>query len=473
MSRQNIRVKAPNFTTDGEYFYCFLQESQTMQAKTDDGNIAFSYPIDTTVDGTITSLEWDGVYFWTIEEHGSGATAGFKIRKWAIHAYVVKQLSVFTFSSDTTHTYDADDFAVEHYRVTLRDNSNGAGGYTMGIQDINVSDTAKMAPGDILTFVRAGTPAMSRYATTFVQTAVVQSVLSSTKVRLTAAIVADPYGDGLGYRGPGASYNTNTEHPPPDLVYVTKALWVFNENAPGDTSTSALYKINAYNGSNIVQYVGTQYGGITAATFYTKYNTSIKDVNKIYSTYNTTIVNDPVRGGLQTYILFVTTTSLLFYNVTTGVIDRGMTINNLKANATSWWQVFDLCVGGYEPDVTLYRLQGGTTFGVPLTDQTWTPQAYSYERSILRRYVHSITVVASPAIIPADNASTSIIMATVRDQYNDLVPAKTVYWTDEGAGRVSPNSSTTDHLGKAFTTYTAGNVQADIKIVATVPSGLV
>lgn len=464
MTRENIRVSDPNFTYDGEYFYCLLKTAQTLQVKTDDGNIAFSYPVDTTIGNTIETLEWDGVYFWSIED----STGGFKIRKWALDDYILKQISVYTFTSGGIHTYSADDMAVEHYRLTLGNNDNGSGGYTVGIRDINVSDTTKISIGDRLTFVRARTPAHLRYATSYVETGTVQEILSATSVRLTSVMSSDPYGDGKGFRGPSASYVAATEPVPPDYVYVHKYLWVLNAYAPSDLTTAALYKINAYNGSNVVQYTGTQYSGINAATFYTKYNTSGVAPN----VYNTTVVNDATMGGLQTYLLFAKGSTLLFFNTSTLTIDRSMAIDNVKADNINLWTVYDLATGGNEPNITLYRLQRGTTYGDPASDESWS-SAYSYERTILRRYVKSISVSGEPTVVPADGASTSRITAVVKDQYNTAVNAKTVAWTDDAGGRLSPTSSTTDIFGRAFTTYTAGTTEADVKITATVPSGLV
>ena len=252
-ARENIRILDPNFTSDGDYYYCLLSDAQVLQAKTDDGTVAFSYPCDTSVGDTITSLEWDGVAFWSLETKSGGG--GIIIRKWVIDSYILKQVNSFSFNDGGVHTFSANDMAVEHYRLSVGDNDNGGGGYTYNMTTINISDTSMLSPGDVLTFVRRRTPTQSRYSSSYVEVKTVQSVVDSNTVLLTSPMTGDPYGDGKGFRGPSASFIAS-EPNPPDFVYVTKYLWVLNDYAPSDVTTAALYKINAASGGHIVQYSG-------------------------------------------------------------------------------------------------------------------------------------------------------------------------------------------------------------------------
>jgi hypothetical protein len=456
-TRQNIRFSSPNFTTDGEYFYSLSYSGQVLQVKTDDGTTAFSYPCDTTITNIVNSLEYDGVFFWSLENKTGG---GFIIRKWAIDSYVCKQIISFTFTNTSVHTYSANDFAIEYYMFSLKDNVHG-GVYTYGIQDINISDTSILTPGDELVFVRKRTPTQNRYSSSYVETATVQTVLDTDTVRLTATMSGNPYGDFKGFRGPAATFG-DTEPSPPDLVFVTKAIWVFNDNAPSDTTKGALYKINHRTGANIVQYSGTQYKSIKGATFYTKYVVAGSYPNQ----YNTTISSN------ERYVLYTTGSSVIFFNVYSLAATKSLAINNVKADLVSLWTVYDMAVGGFEPNITLYRLQLGTTYGDPAADETWS--VYSYEKTILRRVVNSIALTAEPSIIPADSASTSTITAVVRDQYNEVSGAGVVVsWADDSGGsRVSPTYSTTDIFGMTYTVYTAGSTEDDVKITATVVNGL-
>jgi hypothetical protein len=459
-----------------------LDTSQSLQQKVDDGTVAFTYPLDTTIPDTSGSeLHWDGVHFWTLESSGSGLI----VRKWAIEAFICRQKSIFTFTNGVTHTYSSSAFAVEHYRLTVGNNDNGSGGYTLGLTDILISDTSMLEPGDVLTFVRRNTSTAQRSNTTFVETATVQSVLSATQVRLTAAMSGNPHGDGKGFRGPAVDIDTlGGSHPPtPDEVFVTKHLWVANNNSPGAPGTPALYKIRASNGSNLTQYSGTQYSSIGGMAFYTKYSQGTGLDNAGATKYNTTVVVDSARGGRQTHILMARSSTLLFFNVGTGIIDRTMIMNNIKVDTINVWPVFNLAVGGIEPNIVVYRLQQGTTYknsSLNLVDESWGSQ-YNYEKQLLRRNVASIAVSAEPSIIPADGNSTAAITATIRDQYNDLIPSgKTVNWSDDSGGSgggsgqgLFNTQSVTDSFGVARNTYKAGTTEQDVKITAAVSNGLI
>ncbi len=469
MARENVRLTDGNFTSDGTYFYSMLDGSQVLQQKVDDGSVAFTYPLDTQKANPIKELEWDGVYFWSLETKGDG----FIIRKWGIQSFICIQISKFEFTTGATHVYDADSFAIEHYRLTLGVNDSGGGNYTVGATDIIISDTSMLVPGDQLTFVRNLANTQSRVGTLFVEQRVVDSVLSATQVRLTIAMSGDPHSDGKGFRGPDVSPGGG-EPPVPDLVFVTKVLWVTNKNAPLVPGTPALYKINSFNGSNLQQFVGTEYTDIGGCTFYAKYDRAGITPNE----YNTTVNVDSGAGGRQTYVLLARDSSMLFFNTDTEVFDRSLVMNNIKADTIAVWPVFDMVIAGDEPDIVIYRLQLGTTFknmSLEQEDETFSGGAYSYEKQILRRVVNSIAVVAEPSIIPADGSSTATITATLRDQYNDLIPSgKTVNWSDDsGENRVSPASSSTDSFGRALTTYSAGTVETDIKITAGVTNGLI
>jgi len=456
--RENIRVADPNFTTDGDYFYSLHESSQTLQVKSDDGTTAFNYPCDTAITNTVNSLERDGVYFWSLEDKTGG---GLIIRKWAIDSFLLKQQTAYTLTDGGGHTYSSSDMAIEHYELSVGDNNNGSGGYTYGLSEVKISDTSMLSPGDVLTFVKRRTLTQNRYSSSYIETAVVDSVASSTNVVLTGAMSGDPYSDGKGFRGPSATFSGD-DPAPPDLVYVTKYIWLINDNAPNNPGTGALYKISASNGSNIVQYSGTQYNSIKGASFYTKYSTSGTHPYK----YNTTIDSD------QQYLLFVKGSSLLFYNVDSLNVDKSLALDNVKSDLVSVWDVHDIAIAGYEPYVSLYRLQLGTTYGSPESDENWS--VYSYEKTLLARVVHSISVVASPTILPADGSSSSDLTAVVRDQYNNPVASKTVNWSDDsGESRVSPSSSLTDAFGRASATYTAGSTEDDVKITAAVANGLV
>jgi hypothetical protein len=478
VARENIRLQEGNFTTDGTYFYSLLDGSQTLQQKVDDGSVAFTYPLDTAVGGNVTELVWDGVYFWSLETKSGGLI----VRKWGVESFICQQQQQFDFNDNATHTYSATAFALEHYRLTAGDNDNGAGGYTVNMSSVHLSDNTMLEAGDVLTFVRKDTSAASRFGTSNVEQVTVQTTVSgsTTQVNLTAPMTGDPHNDGKGFRGPTVAPGAS-EPATPDEVFVTKFLWLNNNNAPSAVGTPALYKVRASSGANIVQYAGTQFDSIGGNTFYTKYVVA-SGIDVDNTLYNTTVVTDANNGGRQTYLLMARGSSLLFYNTTTNIVDRSFVMNNIKADTINTWPVYDMEVVGMEPDVILFRLQLGTTYkneSLTLVNTTWS--TYNYEKQVMRPVVNSIAVVADPSIIPANGiTSFSTITATVRDQYNNVVSGKTVEWsedsghgTGDGGSGLASATSETNALGRATNTYYAGTTEQDVKITAAITNGIV
>jgi len=88
----------------------------------------------------------------------------------------------------------------------------------------------------------------------------------------------------------------------------------------------------------------------------------------------------------------------------------------------------------------------------------------------------AIALTATPAILPADSgASTSVIVATVTDQYALAFvtsPASTIQFSTAGGGSGSGLSDTgqiaLDGSGQATVTYTTGDTAGLVTISATV-----
>jgi len=160
MVRENIRLSKPNFTTDGTFFYSILEDAQVLQCKVDDGTVSFTFPLDTTPAQPIKELAWDGVFFWSLEDHKNSAPVpavdGFVIRKWAISDFICKQINVFSYVDDINHTYRASSFAIEHYRTSIGVGNNYGGPTAQGytgvniLDDIYLYDTSRLSVGDIV-----------------------------------------------------------------------------------------------------------------------------------------------------------------------------------------------------------------------------------------------------------------------------------------------------------------------------------
>ncbi|GAH00858.1 unnamed protein product, partial [marine sediment metagenome] len=122
MSYENVKLRRRNFTVDDGYFYMFDEDQDSLLQKTDDGNTAFTYPLDILMTSEVLSVEYDGVYFWSLEQ--GPASYEVSIKRWEIDNYVCKLQQTFPVLSGTacipgSHKFDSEAFSVEHYHTAL------------------------------------------------------------------------------------------------------------------------------------------------------------------------------------------------------------------------------------------------------------------------------------------------------------------------------------------------------------------
>jgi len=105
-------------------------------------------------------------------------------------------------------------------------------------------------------------------------------------------------------------------------------------------------------------------------------------------------------------------------------------------------------------------------------DNLYMLLAGDYTLTTLHSFVTSIALLASPAIIAANNVSDSTITAVVKDQFGAPVVGRLVsFEVPTGAGYGSITGGTpknTDSDGRATTVYTAGNDALTVTVTATV-----
>jgi len=217
---ENINFKKPNMTYVDGYFYMVVEDDDLLVQKLDDGGTAFSYPLGALLTDIVTSLEHDGVNFWSMHDIAGGVS----IKRWQIESNIAELKDTFDF----TPNFDSEAFTVEHYHDTL------ASGVTTSGTTIYLNKyTSVVASGTILTL---GPNSSDQYEEVNVST------VSGSDIILVS--------------GTQNSYDSG------DNVNFYKHLWVFNNYSAG-----TLHKINAYTGSSITTYSGAEYDNITACTF--------------------------------------------------------------------------------------------------------------------------------------------------------------------------------------------------------------
>ena len=413
MANDNLNFRKPHMTFVDGYFYMFDDDTDMLLQKTDDGVTSFSFPFDTLMTKTISSIEHDGVNFWSME---TGNTANDRvIRRWRIDNYVCKLQDSINISNPA-HTFNSEAFSVEHYHCTI------SGGYTAGQTIITVGNGTSELPGALQSGMTMTIgPNSSGYSET----------INIQYVNGNVVTLSDPlensYSDGV-------------------LFQFYNFIWLFNNADGTDTSTGALYKINAYSGSIVATYPGGVYKNIKAATF--SEITHFTDV------------------GVTNSLMYVKASNLLFININSPTLDYygSMAMDIIKSDEVTIIDVYDIAV--YNKNV--YKLQKyATYYGVT---EGWAQ--YNYQAATLNPMVASIGLVASPNIIAANEVSVSELTARVRDQFSQPVVGRLVYFSvdtsNDGEIVSGQDIVNTDSAGTATSTYRAGSEAELVKIVARV-----
>jgi hypothetical protein len=415
MAYENIRLRKRNLTVIDGYFWTFDEDVDGVIIKTDDGSTAFSYPLDTTLNNTIKSLEYDGRNFWTLEASGTNALA---IRRWYLNNYVCVLRNTFNLVPGASHNFDSDAFTVEHYHTQFSTDEDA--GQTV----LSIQDGSRMESGYTLVL---GPNAAGQVEEVSVSSAGPNSVNINGTTQY--------------------SYLAN------DPISFYKSIWLFNNFNGTDGSTGALYRIDAYTGSVISKTAGGTYKDIEACTFFDVPN---------YVFEPTTDYPPPTEPRFNS-IAYIKGTNMIFLNPENLNSSNGsMTMDNIEDDQATTIPVYDVAIEG----TNVYRLQiKATYYG---STHTFDDDTYNHQLSTLNSFITSISLRAEPAIIPANPSNTSAITAIVRDQFNLPVQQRAVYFTDDDPnGAILSSPINTNAEGVAETTYQAGTSAREVRITAT------
>ena len=415
---ENIKLRKRNFTVNEGYFYVLEEDRDNLLAKTDDGNTAFSYPLDTLITQPSLSLEFDGVYFWALMDNVSDV----RIQRWKIDNYVAKLQQTIDFVSDGSHTYASEAFSVAHYHDTL------ASGVAVSGTLLSLDEYGDNA--DLMDFTTSSGDPLTIH------------LGPNTNGEEEDVLVSSRAGGGNITTVSGLTYTY--AHDDPVNFYTN--IWLFNNSNGVDTTNGALYKFDAYTGDYIKKYPGGAYRDVDAATFYN--------------------VDSFTEYGDVDTLAYIKSTNTLFVNVAQEhegklVYYGSMVMDNIQNDEYSVLTVYDLAMD----DQNVYRLQKGPDGG---TGETWS--TYSYDLSSLDGFVTSISLAAYPAIIAANGISTTDIIAIVKDQFLQPVVARLVYFSENGdGGIVTPGTPiNTNAQGLAQTVYKSGTTAQEVKVTAVV-----
>jgi hypothetical protein len=417
MAYENIRLTKPNVTMVDGYFYMMDHDTDSLIVKTDDGTQAYSFPLDTTLGTTVVSLEYDGYNFWSLEDGGGNDMV---IRRWYLDNYVCKLRQTINLVESASHKFSSNAFTVEHYHTTFTSNEG------IGSASISVADASKVSSG--YTVVLGPNTADNAVEEFQVSSAGANTInLNGTTTR--AYVSGDP-------------------------ISFYKTIWLFNDFDGTDSSTGALYQINAYTGGIQTKTAGGAYQSVKACSFF--------DIP--YYVFNPGVVTETPKYNA---ICYVKTSNLLFLDPDDLANGFGsMSMDNVHQNQASVLDIYDITFDG----TNIYRLQRSATYYGATT--TFADNTYNYQLSTLKSFVTSVSLRADPAILPANGINQSLITAIVKDQFNLPVEARWVEFTEDDGGddqdQLSLTGSNTDGDGVAQVYYTAGTTAREVRITATV-----
>jgi hypothetical protein len=414
MAYENVRLRKPNFAMVNGYFWMVDNDTDSVVVKTDDGTLAYSYPLDTTLGNTVLSLEFDGFNIWTLQSAGTDAVS---IKRWYINNYVCTLRDEFQLVPGPSHKYNCNTFTIEHYHTQF--SADEAAGQSV----LSVLDASNMESGYVL-------------------------VLGPNHLGQMEEVSVSSAGGGSVQINGSTQYEYRANAP----ISFYKRIWLFNNYDGISTATGALYNIDAYTGSVITKYPGGAYKDILSCTFF--------DIPKYVFDRS---VGPAVTEPRYNSICYIKGTNMIFLDPSDLANSFGsMTMDNIRSDQATNIGVYDVTMEG----TNVYRLQTEATYYG--STKSFADGTYNYQLSSLNSFITSISLRANPAILPANGVNPSTITAIVKDQFGLPVEARQVFFTDDDpAGSITVSPVNTDSDGIAITTYIAGTSAREVRVTAT------
>lgn len=240
MTYENVKFRDSNMVMVDGYFYSFDSTDNILLCKVDDGDTAFSYPLDIIftkcnsydLEGSY-STHYDGFYFWTLQR--IVGDVGVVIRKWDISGGALCELhEEFIYENSALDTYVSSSMALENYCTTV-------------VSGINVGDTQIQIDEYYDSIVTSGTKLY------------LGPNFYDSREEVT---VSGVYGNSVTIVS-GAQYSYDHG----DFVHITPSFFIFNEYS-GTSSSGSLMRINSETGILISRDTSSEYKSVNASVFH-------------------------------------------------------------------------------------------------------------------------------------------------------------------------------------------------------------
>jgi len=403
MAYENITLRKKNLAMVDGYFYMIDDDLDNLIVKTDDGTQAFSYPLDTTISTEVSSLEYDGRNFWTLEN-----LAGYdiRIRRWYINNYVLKLRDTFNLVETGSHKYESDAFTVEHYHIAF------SGDEAAGQNILSITDGSKLSSGMTITLG------------------------PNSSGQIEECSVNSAGADWVQING-----TTTYAYDSGDLICFFNNFWIFNDY-DGLNLTGALYKFSAYTGSLITKHSGGAYSDVEACTFY--------DMSDVY-------------GAGSNAICYVKGTNMIFLNPDDINNSFGsMVMDNVEDDNSTVIAIYDVTIEGDN----VYRLQlKATYYGTTYTfaGSNYSYQLSTLNPFITSISLSADPAIL-PADLVSTSSITAIVKDQF---LNPIASKLVYFTDGDDNGYIVTSPVSTNALGVATTSYKAGSTANEVRITAT------
>jgi len=403
MAYENITFRKRNVVMVDGYFYMIDEDLDNLVVKTDDGTQAFSYPLDTTITTEISSLEYDGRNFWTLENL---AANDIRIRRWYIDNYVLKLRTTFSLVETGSHKYESDAFTVEHYHIEF------SGDEVVGQNILSITDGSKLSSGMTITLG------------------------PNSSGQVEECTVNSAGADWVQING-----TTTYAYSSGDSICFYNNFWIFND-WDGLDSTGALYKFSAYTGSLVTKYSGGAYESVDACTFY--------DMSDVY-------------GAGSDAICYIKGTNMIFLDPDDITISFGsMVMDAVEDDNATVISIYDVTIEGDN----VYRLQlKATYYGTTYTfaNSNYSYQLSTLNPFITSISLSAAPAIL-PADLVSSSIITAIVKDQF---LNPIASKLVYFTDDDSNGYIVTSPVTTDSNGVATTSYKAGNTANEVRITVT------
>ncbi len=403
MAYENITLRKRNVTVVDGYFYMIDEDLDNLVVKTDDGTQAFSYPLDTIISTEISSLEYDGRNFWTLENLSG---EDIRIRKWYINNYVLKLRETFSLVETGSHKYESNAFTVEHYHIEF------SGDESAGQSMLSITDGSKLSSGMTITLG------------------------PNSSGQVEECTVNSAGADFVQING-----TTTYSYSSGDPITFFNNIWIFNDY-DGLNLTGALYKFSAYTGSLITKYSGGAYSDVEACTFY--------DMSDVY-------------GAGSNAICYVKGTNIIFLDPDDISNSFGsMVMDNVEDDNATVIVIYDVTIEGDN----VYRLQlkatyYGTTYTFANNDYSYQ---LSTLNPFITSISLAADPAIVPADLVSTSQITAIVKDQF---LQPIASKLVYFTDDDDNGYITGSPATTDANGVATVNYVAGSTANEVRITAT------